>query len=114
MRFSRPSPPKPDHLGVGSGTHATGKEPKVMIAYERVLGELRPDLVSCGGDVNSTMAQPSPSKMGTRLPTWKQACDPSRTMPRRSTGWVTDVLADISGHLRSMRMKIDPRRDITA
>jgi UDP-N-acetylglucosamine 2-epimerase (non-hydrolysing) len=43
------------HLGVGSGTHAeqTGK---VMMAYEKVLMEMRPDLVVVVGDVNSTMA----------------------------------------------------------
>lgn len=43
------------HLGIGSGTHAeqTGK---VMIAYEKVLMETRPDLVVVVGDVNSTMA----------------------------------------------------------
>jgi UDP-N-acetylglucosamine 2-epimerase (non-hydrolysing) len=43
------------HLGVGSGTHAeqTGL---VMMAYEKVLLEKRPDLVIVVGDVNSTMA----------------------------------------------------------
>jgi len=43
------------HLGVGSGSHAeqTGR---VMIAYEKILFESRPDLVIVVGDVNSTMA----------------------------------------------------------
>ena len=48
--------PEPDlHLGVGSGTHAeqTGQ---VMMAYEKVLLEKRPDLVIVVGDVNSTVA----------------------------------------------------------
>ena len=48
--------PEPDiHLGVGSGTHAeqTGQ---VMMAYEKVLMETRPDLVIVVGDVNSTVA----------------------------------------------------------
>ena len=48
--------PEPDiHLGIGSGSHAeqTGH---VMIAYEKVLNETRPDLVIVVGDVNSTMA----------------------------------------------------------
>ena len=48
--------PKPDiYLGVGSGTHAeqTGK---VLMAYEKILSEQRPDLVIVVGDVNSTMA----------------------------------------------------------
>lgn len=43
------------HLGVGSGTHAeqTGQ---VMMAYEKVLLEKKPDLVIVVGDVNSTAA----------------------------------------------------------
>jgi UDP-N-acetylglucosamine 2-epimerase (non-hydrolysing) len=48
--------PAPDiHLGVGSGSHAeqTGQ---VMMAYEKVLLETRPDLVVVVGDVNSTVA----------------------------------------------------------
>jgi len=48
--------PEPDiHLGVGSGTHAeqTGQ---VMMAYEKVIHDTRPDLVVVVGDVNSTMA----------------------------------------------------------
>lgn len=48
--------PDPDvHLGVGSGSHAeqTGN---VMIAYERVLADVRPDMVVVVGDVNSTIA----------------------------------------------------------
>src|SRR5689334_3155484 len=44
--------PAPDrHLGVGSGTHAeqTGG---VMIAYERLCKEFRPDWIIVVGDVN--------------------------------------------------------------
>ncbi|MFQ6109813.1 MAG: non-hydrolyzing UDP-N-acetylglucosamine 2-epimerase [Candidatus Aminicenantales bacterium] len=47
---------KPDiHLGVGSGTHGeqTGK---IMIRFEKVCAEQRPDLVIVVGDVNSTIA----------------------------------------------------------
>jgi len=48
--------PEPDlHLGVGSGSHAE-QTARVMIAYETVLLESRPDLVVVVGDVNSTMA----------------------------------------------------------
>ena len=48
--------PEPDiHLGVGSGSHAeqTGQ---VMVAYEKILLESRPDMVIVVGDVNSTVA----------------------------------------------------------
>jgi UDP-N-acetylglucosamine 2-epimerase (non-hydrolysing) len=43
------------HLGVGSGSHAeqTGQ---VMMAYEKVINDTRPDLVVVVGDVNSTLA----------------------------------------------------------
>jgi UDP-N-acetylglucosamine 2-epimerase (non-hydrolysing) len=48
--------PEPDiHLGIGGGTHAeqTGS---VMIAYEKVLQEEKPDMVVVVGDVYATMA----------------------------------------------------------
>jgi UDP-N-acetylglucosamine 2-epimerase (non-hydrolysing) len=48
--------PVPDiHLGVGSGSHAE-QTAKVLIAFEKVCLEQRPDLVVVAGDVNSTMA----------------------------------------------------------
>ncbi len=48
--------PAPDlHLGVGSGTHAA-QTARVLIAFERVLIDERPDLVIVVGDVNSTLA----------------------------------------------------------
>jgi len=48
--------PKPDfYLGIGGGTHAeqTGR---VMIEFEKVLMDGKPDLVIVVGDVNSTIA----------------------------------------------------------
>jgi UDP-N-acetylglucosamine 2-epimerase (non-hydrolysing) len=48
--------PEPDvYLGVGSGSHAE-QTARVMIAFEQVLLEQRPDLVVVVGDVNSTLA----------------------------------------------------------
>lgn len=48
--------PKPDfYLGVGSGSHAE-QTAKVMIEFEKVLLEEKPDLVLVVGDVNSTIA----------------------------------------------------------
>lgn len=48
--------PEPDvHLGVGSGSHAV-QTAKIMIEFEKVMLERKPDLVLVVGDVNSTMA----------------------------------------------------------
>jgi len=48
--------PEPDYnLGVGSGTHAE-QTARIMVAFERVCMEDRPDLVMVVGDVNSTLA----------------------------------------------------------
>ena len=107
--------PEPDiHLGVGSGTHAeqTGQ---VMIAYEKVLAEERPDLVIVVGDVNSTVAcalaatkisfssSPYPpsainNELGQRplvghLEAGLRSND--RTMPEEINRLVTDSIADI-------------------
>src|SRR6476619_3033819 len=48
--------PTPDvHLGVGSGSHAE-QTARVMIEFEKVCLQEKPDLVLVVGDVNSTMA----------------------------------------------------------
>ena len=48
--------PKPDiNLGVGSGTHAQ-QTAKIMVEFEKILADMRPDLVLVVGDVNSTLA----------------------------------------------------------
>ncbi|OFX23276.1 MAG: UDP-N-acetylglucosamine 2-epimerase [Anaeromyxobacter sp. RBG_16_69_14] len=48
--------PVPDiHLGVGSGSHAE-QTAKVLVGFERVCLDERPDLVVVAGDVNSTLA----------------------------------------------------------
>lgn len=48
--------PIPDiHLGVGSGSHAE-QTAKVLVGFEKVCQEEKPDLVVVAGDVNSTMA----------------------------------------------------------
>lgn len=100
------------HLGVGSGSHAeqTGN---VMIAYEKVLMETRPDLVIVVGDVNSTIActlavakisYPKADvdksndnfahrPMIAHLEAGLRSFD--RTMPEEVNRLATDVLADI-------------------
>ncbi|MEX2116132.1 MAG: UDP-N-acetylglucosamine 2-epimerase (non-hydrolyzing) [Bacteroidota bacterium] len=48
--------PKPDfYLGVGSGSHAE-QTAKIMVGFERVVTQNRPDVVIVVGDVNSTIA----------------------------------------------------------
>ncbi len=48
--------PEPDrYLGIGSGSHAE-QTAKVMVAFEEVVLEEKPDLVIVVGDVNSTVA----------------------------------------------------------
>jgi UDP-N-acetylglucosamine 2-epimerase (non-hydrolysing) len=48
--------PQPDYfLGVGSGTHAE-QTAKVMIEFEKIAEEVKPDIVIVVGDVNSTLA----------------------------------------------------------
>ena len=48
--------PQPEiYLGVGSGSHAE-QTARVMIAFEQVCLEKKPNLVVVGGDVNSTLA----------------------------------------------------------
>jgi UDP-N-acetylglucosamine 2-epimerase (non-hydrolysing) len=103
--------PEPDiHLGVGSGSHAeqTGQ---VMIAYEKILFESRPDMVIVVGDVNSTIAcalavVKLPDDRGRKTDDRKtnrplvahleaglRSFD--RTMPEEVNRLVTDTLADI-------------------
>ncbi len=54
--FSDLDMPKPNRfLGIGSGSHAE-QTAKVMIEMEKLLGEIKPDLVMVAGDVNSTLA----------------------------------------------------------
>ncbi len=89
--------PQPDyHLEVGSGTHAD-QTARVMIAYEKVCFERRPDWIIVVGDVNSTAAC---ALVGTKL------CIPvvhleaglrshDRTMPEEINRLVTDAIADV-------------------
>ena len=89
--------PQPDHdLGIGSGTHAeqTGG---VMIAYERVCKEHRPDWIVVVGDVNSTAAC---AMVGTKM--WIPVIhleaglrSGDRSMPEEINRLVTDSIADV-------------------
>jgi len=89
--------PEPDfHLGIGSGTHAeqTGN---VMIAYEKVCLEHRPDWIVVVGDVNPTAAC---AMVGTKL--WIPVVhleaglrSGDRRMPEEINRLVTDAIADV-------------------
>ncbi|MBT8109767.1 MAG: UDP-N-acetylglucosamine 2-epimerase (non-hydrolyzing) [Gammaproteobacteria bacterium] len=89
--------PAPDfHLGVGSGSHAeqTGG---VMIAYEKVCLENRPDWIVVVGDVNSTAAC---AMVGAKL--WIPVVhleaglrSGDRRMPEEINRLVTDSIADV-------------------
>ena len=89
--------PTPEfHLGVGSGTHAeqTGG---VMVAYEKVCTEHRPDWIVVVGDVNSTAAC---AMVGTKL--WIPVVhleaglrSGDRRMPEEINRLVTDAIVDV-------------------
>jgi UDP-N-acetylglucosamine 2-epimerase (non-hydrolysing) len=83
-------------LGVGSGSHAE-QTARVMVAYEKVLQETRPDLVVVVGDVNSTMAATlAASKLHIRVAHLEAGLrSRDRRMPEEINRLVTDVLADI-------------------
>jgi UDP-N-acetylglucosamine 2-epimerase (non-hydrolysing) len=89
--------PVPDYsLGVGSGTHAeqTGK---VLIAFERILEDHRPELAVVAGDVNSTLACAlAASKLGIPVAHLESGLR-SRdwTMPEEINRVLTDRLSDL-------------------
>jgi len=84
------------NLGVGSGTHAeqTGK---VMVEFERLAIQEKPDLTIVVGDVNSTMAcSISASKLRLKVAHLEAGLRSfDRTMPEEINRIVTDSLADI-------------------
>jgi len=89
--------PEPDHhMGVGSGSHAqqTGG---VMIAYEKICQEFRPDWIIVVGDVNATAAC---AMVGAKL--WIPVVhleaglrSGDRRMPEEINRLVTDAIADV-------------------
>lgn len=89
--------PRPDiNLEVGSASHAV-QTARIMIEFERVLEELRPDWVVVVGDVNSTMAATLvAAKMLIRVAHIEAGLrSRDRTMPEEINRLVTDALADL-------------------
>ena len=89
-------PPPDFHLGVGSGTHAqqTGG---VMIAYEKVCMDYRPDWIIVVGDVNSTVAGAMVgAKLGIRVAHLEAGLrSRDRRMPEEINRLMTDAIADV-------------------
>lgn len=88
--------PKPDiNLEVGSGSHAE-QTAKIMVEFEKVCLQEKPDLVIVVGDVNSTMACTiTAKKLGIKV-AHVEAGLRSRdmTMPEEINRLCTDVLCD--------------------
>ncbi len=84
------------HLGVGSGSHGQ-QTARVMMAFEPVVEQEKPDLVLVVGDVNSTIACALVSaKLGIpvgHIEAGLRSFD--RTMPEEINRILTDQLADL-------------------
>jgi len=88
--------PKPDfYLGVGSGSHAE-QTAKIMIEFEKVLINEKPDLIIVVGDVNSTAACSVVAvKMGIKIAHVEAGLRSyDRTMPEEINRLLTDQIAD--------------------
>lgn len=88
--------PKPDiYLGVGSGSHAE-QTAKIMIEFEKVCMEHKPDLVVVVGDVNSTAAcSMVASKMWIPIAHVEAGLRSfDRKMPEEINRIITDALSD--------------------
>ncbi|ODS32209.1 MAG: UDP-N-acetylglucosamine 2-epimerase [Candidatus Scalindua rubra] len=88
--------PKPDYfLNVGSASHAT-QTAKIMVAFEKVILNVMPDLVVVVGDVNSTLACAIvASKLNIKIAHVEAGLRSfDRTMPEEINRIVTDSLSD--------------------
>lgn len=88
--------PEPDiNLGIGSGSHAE-QTAKIMIEFERVLLQHKPDLIIVVGDVNSTIAcSLVASKLGVRIAHVEAGLRSfDRTMPEEINRVLTDAISD--------------------
>ena len=88
--------PKPDfYLGVGGGSHAD-QTARIMIEFEQILLNEKPDLIMVYGDVNSTLAcSVTASKLNIPIAHVESGLRSfDRAMPEEVNRIVTDVLAD--------------------
>ncbi len=89
--------PEPDlNLGVGSGSHAA-QTAEVMVRFEEVVLDKRPDMVIVYGDVNSTLAAALVcSKLGVAVAHVEAGLRSfDRTMPEEINRVLTDQISDI-------------------
>lgn len=94
--FEQLEMPEPDfNLGVGGGTHAD-QTARIMIEFEKILGQHKPDLILVPGDVNSTLAcSVVGSKLGIKIGHVEAGLRSfDRGMPEEINRIVTDVLSD--------------------
>jgi UDP-N-acetylglucosamine 2-epimerase (non-hydrolysing) len=83
------------YLKVGSATHAQ-QTAKIMVEFEKVVDDEKPDLVLVVGDVNSTAAcSMVAAKMGVKIAHVEAGLRSfDRTMPEEINRMVTDTLSD--------------------
>jgi UDP-N-acetylglucosamine 2-epimerase (non-hydrolysing) len=89
--------PKPDvYLGVGSASHSV-QTAKIMIEFEPVVLEQKPDWVLVVGDVNSTIACSLVcSKLGVKVAHVEAGLrSRDRTMPEEINRILTDAISDL-------------------
>ncbi len=94
--FEQLEMPEPDfNLGVGGGTHAD-QTARIMIEFEKILNQHKPDLILVPGDVNSTLAcSVVASKLGIKIGHVEAGLRSfDRGMPEEINRIVTDVLSD--------------------
>ncbi len=88
--------PQPDYfLGIGSGSHAV-QTAKIMMEFENICNELKPDLIIVVGDVNSTVACTLTAvKMGIKVAHVEGGLRSfDREMPEEINRMVTDSICD--------------------
>jgi len=114
--FQQLQMPEPDfNLGVGSGTHAQ-QTAAVMVGFEPVLLDRKPDLVLVYGDVNSTVAAALVcAKLGVPVGHVEAGLrSRDRSMPEEINRLLTDQLCDLlftpsaDGDENLIREGIDP------
>lgn len=94
--FNQLELPKPDYyLGIGGGSH-TYQKANVMLAFEKIINDEKPDLVLVVGDVNATAAcSITAVKMGIKTAHVEAGLrSGDRTMPEEVNRIITDAICD--------------------